>query len=134
MTMAKGITNATVPMGAVGVKYEIYETLLKSNKNKIELFHGYTYSGHPLACAAGIATLEVYQEEKLFENAKKLEKYFGDKAHSLSKLNMVKDVRNIGLVAGIELDSRTKENSTLGRDVFEECFNNESWFVIQETL
>ena len=124
MTMAKGITNATVPMGAVGVKYEIYETLLKNNKNKIELFHGYTYSGHPLACAAGIATLEVYQEEKLFENAKKLEKYFGDKAHSLSKLNMVKDVRNIGLVAGIELDSRTKENSTLGRDVFEECFNN----------
>ena len=124
MTMAKGITNATVPMGAVGVKYEIYETLLKNNKNKIELFHGYTYSGHPLACAAGIATLEVYQEEKLFENAKKLEKYFGDKAHSLSKLNMVKDVRNIGLVAGIELDSRTKDNSTLGRDVFEECFHN----------
>ena len=124
MTMAKGITNATVPMGAVGVNYEIYQTLLKSKKNKIELFHGYTYSGHPLACAAGIATLEVYQEEKLFENAKKLEKYFGDKAHSLSKLNMVKDVRNIGLVAGIELDSRAKENNTLGRDVFEECFNN----------
>jgi len=124
MTMAKGITNATVPMGAVGVNYEIYQTLLKSKKNKIELFHGYTYSGHPLACAAGIATLEVYQEEKLFENAKKLEKYFGDRAHSLSKLNMVKDVRNIGLVAGIELDSRAKENNTLGRDVFEECFNN----------
>ena len=124
MTMAKGITNATVPMGAVGVNYEIYQTLLKSKKNKIELFHGYTYSGHPLACAAGIATLEVYQEEKLFENAKKLEKYFGDRAHSLSKLNMVKDIRNIGLVAGIELDSRAKENNTLGRDVFEECFNN----------
>ena len=109
ITMAKGITNATVPMGAVGVSSKIYETLIKNKKEKIELFHGYTYSGHPLACAAGIATLGVYQEEKLFERAKKLEKYFGDKAHSLSKLNMVKDVRNIGLVAGIELEAREKK-------------------------
>ena len=124
MTMAKGITNATVPMGAVGVNSEIYETLIKKSKEKIELFHGYTYSGHPLACAAGLATLEVYHEEKLFENAQNLEKYFGDKVHSLSKLNRVKDIRNIGLVAGIELDSRTKNNSTLGRDVFDECYKN----------
>ena len=124
MTMAKGITNATVPMGAVGVNAEIYETLINSKKEKIELFHGYTYSGHPLACAAGIATLDVYHEEKLFERASKFEKYFGDKAHSLSMLNMVKDIRNIGLVAGIELNTRTKDNHTLGRDVFEECFKN----------
>ena len=124
MTMAKGITNATVPMGAVGVNSEIYETLIKKSKEKIELFHGYTYSGHPLACAAGLATLEVYHEEKLFENAQNLEKYFGDKVHSLSKLNRVKDIRNIGLVAGIELDSRTKNNATLGRDVFDECYKN----------
>ena len=124
ITMAKGITNATVPMGAVAVDAKIYETLIKNKKEKIELFHGYTYSGHPLACAAGIATLDVYQEEKLFERAKKLEKYFGDRAHSLSKLNMVKDIRNIGLVAGIELDSRSKKNGTLGRDVFDECFKN----------
>ena len=124
ITMAKGITNATIPMGAVGVNSKIYETLIKNKREKIELFHGYTYSGHPLACAAGVATLEVYQEEKLFERAKKLEKYFGDKAHSLSKLNMVKDIRNIGLVAGIELEAREKKNKTLGRDVFEECFKN----------
>ncbi|MEC8099675.1 MAG: aspartate aminotransferase family protein [Pseudomonadota bacterium] len=124
ITMAKGITNATVPMGAVGVNSKIYETLIKNKKEKIELFHGYTYSGHPLACAAGLATLEVYKEEKLFERAKKLEKYFGDKAHSLSKLNMVKDIRNIGLVAGVELDSRHDKKSLLGRDVFEECFKN----------
>ena len=77
-----------------------------------------------MACAAGLATLEVYQEEKLFQRAGKLEKYFGDKAHSLSKLNMVKDIRNIGLVAGIELEARDKKNNTLGRDVFEECFKN----------
>ncbi len=124
ITMAKGITNATVPMGAVGVNSKIYQTLIKKKKEKIELFHGYTYSGHPLACAAGLATLEVYQEEKLFEKAKKLEKYFGDKAHNLSKLNMVKDIRNLGLVAGIELEAREKNTNTLGRDVFEECFKN----------
>ena len=124
MTMAKGITNATVPMGAVGVNSQIYETLIKNKKEKIELFHGYTYSGHPLACAAGLATLEVYKDEKLFENAKKHENYFGLKAHNLSKLNMVKDIRNLGLVAGIELDNRYKKDNTLGRDVFEECYKN----------
>ncbi len=72
----------------------------------------------------GIATLEVYEEEKLFERSKSLEKYFGKAAHSLSKLNVVKDVRNFGLVAGIELAERQKEPKTLGRDVYEECFNN----------
>ena len=124
MTLAKGITNATIPMGAIGVKSEIYDTIYKKNKDKIELFHGYTYSGHPIACAAGIATLEVYEEEKLFERSKSLEKYFGEAAHSLSKINVVKDVRNFGLVAGIELAERQKDPKTLGRDVYEECFNN----------
>ena len=124
MTLAKGITNATIPMGAIGVRSEVYDTIYKKNKDKIELFHGYTYSGHPIACAAGIATLEVYKEEKLFERSKSLEKYFGNAAHSLSKLNVVKDVRNYGLVAGIELAERQKDPKTLGRDVYEECFNN----------
>ena len=123
MTLAKGITNATVPMGAIGVHSKIYDTIYKRNKDKIELFHGYTYSGHPLACAAGLATLEIYEEEKLFKRAKSLEKYFGNAAHSLSKLNMVKDVRNFGLVAGIELSERSNNPKTLGRDVYEECFN-----------
>ena len=124
ITMAKGITNATVPMGAIGVTSEIYNTIYKKNKGKIELFHGYTYSGHPLACAAGLATLEVYEEDGLFERSKSLEKYFGDAAHSLAKLNVVKDVRNFGLVAGIELSERTKSPNTLGRDVYTECFEN----------
>ncbi len=124
ITMAKGITNATVPMGAIGVSSEIYNTIYKKNKGKIELFHGYTYSGHPLACAAGLATLEVYEEDGLFERSKSLEKYFGDAAHSLAKLNVVKDVRNFGLVAGIELSERTKSPNTLGRDVYTECFEN----------
>ena len=124
ITMAKGITNATVPMGAVGISSEIYDTVYNENKGKIELFHGYTYSGHPLACAAGLATLEVYEEEKLFDKAKSLEKYFGYAAHSLSKVNMVKDIRNFGMVAGIELTERSKDSINLGRDVYEECFEN----------
>ena len=124
ITLAKGITNATVPMGAVGVSSYIYNTIYNKNKEKIELFHGYTYSGHPLACAAGLATLEVYEEEKLFERAKSLEKHFGNAAHSLTKLNVVKDVRNFGMVAGIELTERSDSPNTLGRDVYEECFKN----------
>ncbi|MAI02674.1 MAG: aspartate aminotransferase family protein [Rickettsiales bacterium] len=124
ITLAKGITNATIPMGAVGVTSDIYKTIYKKNKEKIELFHGYTYSGHPIACAAGLATLEVYEDEKLFERSKSLEKYFGNCAHSLSKLNVVKDVRNFGLVAGVELSERSKNPKTLGRDVYEECFKN----------
>ena len=83
--ISKGYYDATIPMGAIGVKSEIYDTIYKKNKDKIELFHGYTYSGHPIACAAGIATLEVYEEEKLFERSKSLEKYFGKAAHSLSE-------------------------------------------------
>lgn len=122
ITMAKGITNATVPMGAVGVTSKIYDKIYKSHKKGIELFHGYTYSGHPLACAAGIATLETYEEEGLFQRAKNMEKYFGEQAHSLADLNRVNDIRNIGLVAGIELSARKNSPSTLGRDVFEKCF------------
>ena len=124
MTLAKGITNATVPMGAIGVHSKIYDAIYKKNKDSIELFHGYTYSGHPLACAAGLATLDIYKEEKLFQRSKSLEKYFGNAAHALSKLNVVKDIRNFGLVAGIELSERSQNPMTLGRDVYEECFKN----------
>ena len=124
ITLAKGITNATVPMGAVGVTSKIYKTLYDTHKKGIEFFHGYTYSGHPLACAAGLATLEVYEEDDLFNRARSLEKYFEARAHSISKLNMVKDIRNIGLVAGVELTERNKDPLTLGRDVFEKCFEN----------
>ena len=125
MTMAKATTNGIVPMGVVACKEEIYDAIVDgAPKGTIELFHGYTYSGYPLACAAGLATLEVYEEDKLFERAKNMERYFGKAAHSLSKLNVVKDVRNFGLVAGIELSERSKNPTTLGRDVYEECFNN----------
>ncbi len=104
MTIAKGLTNATVPMGAVLLRKEIYEAFMEGPENTIELFHGYTCSGHPLACAAGLATLEIYKEEGLFERAAELAPYWEEAAHSLRDEPHVVDIRNLGLVAGIELD------------------------------
>jgi beta-alanine--pyruvate transaminase len=105
ITVAKGITNGTVPMGAVFVRKEIYDTFMHGPEQAIELAHGYTYSGHPLACAAAMATLDVYEEEGLFQNARNLSDYWEDAVHSLRGLPHVIDVRNMGLVAGIELES-----------------------------
>ncbi|HYM33487.1 MAG TPA: aspartate aminotransferase family protein [Candidatus Cybelea sp.] len=104
ITVAKGITNGTVPMGAVFVRKGIYDTFMQGPENTIELFHGYTYSAHPIACAAGLATLDVYQEEGLFEHAAELAPYWEDAVHSLKGTKNVIDLRSIGLVCGIELE------------------------------
>lgn len=104
MTVAKGLTNGTIPMGAVFVKDKIYDAFMQGTQNGIELFHGYTYSGHPIACAAAIAALEVYQEENLFARAGELASYWEEAIHSLKGLPYVIDIRNMGLVAGIELE------------------------------
>jgi len=122
MTLAKGLTNGTVPMGAVVVRKEIFETFMQGPDNAIDLFHGYTYSGHPLACAAGLATLEVYKEEGLFERAGALADYWADGAHSLRGLPNVIDVRNLGLVAGIELSPREGEPTARAFDIFLNCY------------
>jgi len=103
MTAAKGITNATIPMGAVFMKEKIYEAFMTGPTNTIEMPHGYTYSAHPVACAAGLATLEVYKEEGLLTRVGELEQYWQDKAHALKGLPNVIDIRNIGLIAAIEL-------------------------------
>ncbi len=104
MTVAKGITNAAVPMGAVFARKHIYDAFMTGDEQTIELFHGYTYSGHPLACAAGIATLDIYQQEGLFERAAELAPYWEDAVHSLKGVRGVIDLRSIGLIAGIELE------------------------------
>jgi beta-alanine--pyruvate transaminase len=122
MTVAKGITNATVPMGAVCAKSGIYETVINATQSGIELFHGYTYSGHPLAAAAGLATLELYREEGLFERAASLESYWEDAVHSLRGAPRVIDLRNIGLVGAIELEPRAGAVGARGFDVFLRCF------------
>jgi len=96
-----------VPMGAVFVRKGIYETFMeKAADAAIELFHGYTYSAHPLACAAGVASLEIYQEEGLFERANGLAQYWEDALHSLKGTKHVIDLRNLGLLCGIELEPR----------------------------
>ncbi len=104
ITMAKGLTNGAVPMGAVGVRAEIHDAFMTGPEHMIELFHGYTYSGHPLACAAGLATLDVYEEEGLLTRARELEKVWEDAIHALKGLPHVIDIRNFGLVGAIELE------------------------------
>jgi beta-alanine--pyruvate transaminase len=103
ITFAKGITNGAVPMGGVLVRDTIFEAFMAGPPNAVELFHGYTYSGHPLACAAGLATLDIYRDEKLFERAKNLEPKFADAVMSLRNEPNVVDIRTVGITAGIDL-------------------------------
>ncbi len=123
ITLAKGITNAMVPMGAVAVRKGIYETVVNSAPpDTVELFHGYTYSGHPLATAAAEATLDVYEEEGLFARARELAPYFEQAVHSLREMPNVIDIRNIGLVAGIELEPKPGKPTERAFKTFLKCF------------
>ncbi len=124
MTMAKGLTNAAVPMGAVAVKNGIYDTVVNGSPAGIELFHGYTYSGHPLAAAAAIATLELHQTEDLPGRARAIEPYWQDAAHSLRGQPNVIDIRDYGIIAGIELSSRAGKPGARAMAVFRRCFDN----------
>jgi beta-alanine--pyruvate transaminase len=103
ITFAKGITSGSVPMGGVLVRKGIYDAFMQGPEHVIELFHGYTYSAHPLACAAGLATLDVYREEGLFERARKLEKPWAEAAMQLKGLPNVLDIRPVGLTVGVDL-------------------------------
>ncbi len=123
ITAAKGLTSGTVPMGAVFVRKDIHEAFMKGPELSPELFHGYTYSGHPLACAAALATLKLYAEEDLFARANSLAGDFEDAAHGLEGLPHVVDIRNLGLVAGIELEPVPGEPGRRGYDVFLACLN-----------
>eukprot|EP00752_Nemacystus_decipiens_P000664 g664.t1 len=104
MTLAKAITNGAQPMGAVAVKDAIYETVTEAQpENAIEFFHGYTYSGHPAACAAGIATMEIFEKEGLFERAARLAPYFEEKVMSLKGIDAITDIRGYGLMAALDI-------------------------------
>lgn len=124
MTIAKGLTNAAVPMGGVIVKQDIHDTLMSGPEHMIELFHGYTYSGHPVACAAGLAALDIYAKESLFERAASMAGVWEEAVHSLKGLPNVIDIRNLGLVAGIELEPRSDAPGKRAYDVFVDCFRN----------
>ncbi|WP_438274046.1 aspartate aminotransferase family protein [Nitrobacter sp.] len=103
ITFAKGITNGAAPMGGVLVRDTIHDAFMSGPPNAVELFHGYTYSAHPLACAAGLATLDIYRDEKLFERARTLEPTFADAVMSLRNEPNVVDIRTVGITAGIDL-------------------------------
>lgn len=124
MTVAKGITNAAVPMGAVFVKNAIHDAVIAATEAGIEFFHGYTYSGHPLACAAAMATLDLYRDEGLFERAAELAPYWEEALHSLKGEPHVVDIRNLGLVGGIELETRNGKVGARAMDVHVDCFRN----------
>ena len=122
-TTAKGITNAVVPMGAVFCRDGIYDAFMNAPDNSIELFHGYTYSGHPLACAAGLATIDLYRDEGLFERAADLAPYWEDGLHSLKGGNHVIDIRNIGMVGAIELEGIPGKPTARAFDAFLQAYD-----------
>jgi len=122
VTTAKGLTNGAIPMGAVFAARKVYDGLMTGPENAIELFHGYTYSGHPVAAAAGLATLEVYAEEGLLTRGAELANHWQEALHSLKGVSNVIDIRNLGLVGAIELSSRKDAPGARAYDVFVDCF------------
>lgn len=131
ITVAKGITNGAVPMGAVFARQYLYDAFMQGDERAIELFHGYTYSGHPLACAAAQATLDIYQQEELYERAQTLSPYWQEAMHSLRSIDGVIDIRNLGLVAGIELEPLPNQPGVRAYDTFVKCF--EAGLLIRTT-
>jgi beta-alanine--pyruvate transaminase len=121
VTTAKGLTNGAIPMGAVFASRKVHDGLMTGPDNQIELFHGYTYSGHPVACAAGLATMEIYEEENLLTRGASLAETWQDALHSLKGLPNVIDIRNLGLVGAIELAPRNGAPGTRAYDVFVDC-------------
>jgi beta-alanine--pyruvate transaminase len=122
MTTAKGLTNGCLPMGAVFVRKHIYDAFMNGPEGSIELFHGYTYSAHPAACAAALATQDIYEREGLLTRAKELAKTWEDAVHSLRSLPNVIDIRNLGLVAGVELQPRPGAPGARGYEVLVKAF------------
>jgi beta-alanine--pyruvate transaminase len=129
ITFAKGITSGAVPMGGVIARDGLYETFMRGPDHVIELFHGYTYSAHPLACAAGLATLDLYRDEKLFERAKALEPKWAAAAMTLKGLPNVLDIRTVGLTVGIDLASRAGSPGLRAYQAMEHAFADEGLMI-----
>ena len=123
MTLAKGLTNGSVPMGAVVAKQGVYDAFMNGPEHLIEFFHGYTYSAHPLACAAGLATLDTYAEDGTFERAAGLQAHFAQSLHSLRGEPNVIDIRNLGLVGGIELTPLPGQPAKRAFDIFLDLYD-----------
>jgi beta-alanine--pyruvate transaminase len=124
ITFAKGVNSGMVPLGGAIVRKDIHDAFMQGPEHLVELFHGYTYSGHPLACAAGLAALEVYRDEGLMARARALEPVLEAAVHSLRDEPHVIDIRNLGLAAAIELAPRPGEPSKRAMEVFHWCFDH----------
>jgi beta-alanine--pyruvate transaminase len=122
ITCAKGLTNGVIPMGAVFVRKGIYDAFMNAPENTIELFHGYTYSANPAACAAGLAVLDIYKRENLFERAAELAPYWEEGVHSLKGTKNVIDLRNLGLIGAIELEPREGKPTARAFEAFLSCY------------
>ncbi len=131
ITVAKGLTSGAVPMGAVLVDKEIYSAFMTGPEHSVEFFHGYTYSGHPVAAAAGLASLSVYEEEGLYQRAREMAPVLEDAVHSLKGAPHVIDIRNIGMMAAIELEPRPGEPTMRANEMFRRCF--EAGLLIRTT-
>jgi beta-alanine--pyruvate transaminase len=129
MTFAKGVTSGTVPMGGVIARASIYEAFMRGPEHVVELFHGYTYSAHPLACAAALATLDLYRDEDLFGRARKLEPKWAQAAMGLRNLPHVLDIRTLGLTAAIDLASRPDAAGRRAYDAMVKAFDTESLVI-----
>jgi beta-alanine--pyruvate transaminase len=129
IAFAKGVTSAAVPMGGVIARRPIYDAFMRGPERTIELFHGYTYSAHPLASAAGLAALDLYRDEKLFERARKIEAQFADAAMTLKGLPGVLDIRTVGLAAGIDLAPREEASGARGYEAMERAFRDEDLMI-----
>ncbi len=126
---AKGVTSGAVPMGGVIARESLYDAFMRGPEHVIELFHGYTYSAHPLACAAGLAALDLYRDENLFERAKKLEPVMASAAMTLKDLPGVLDVRTVGVAAGIDLASRPGAVGLRAYEAMERAFHDEDLVI-----
>ena len=129
ITFAKGVTSGTVPMGGVLVRGPIHDAFMQGPEQAVELFHGYTYSAHPLACAAGLATLDVYEQEGVFANARKMEKPLEDAVHALKGLPNVVDIRNVGMAAAIELAPHADGAGKRGFAAMNEAFHKQDLLI-----
>ena len=129
ITFAKGVNNGSVPLGGVIVSNRIHDAFMSGPEHAIEFFHGNTYSGHPLACAAGLATLDLYRDECLFERAKKMEHVLEAAAHSLKGAPFVSDIRNCGLAAGIDIEPDPKAPGRRGYDAIRLAFQEQDMVI-----
>jgi beta-alanine--pyruvate transaminase len=129
VTFAKGVSNGAVPMGGIIVSNKIHDAFMGGPDWQIELFHGHTYSAHPLACAAALATLDIYRDEDLFGRARQLEPVLQDAVHALRDASLVADIRNVGMAAAIELEPDPAAPGRRGYEATQRAFWDENLVV-----